>query len=65
MLNGTIMALIKDTDKAGYWKQNVIGFLHVMGQETEDKKFPVLMPGHGGLPSKTILASRVTWIDKA
>jgi hypothetical protein len=65
MLNGTIMALIKDTDKTGYWKQNVVGFLHVMGQENEDKKFPVLMPGHGDLPSKTILASRVTWVDKA
>jgi hypothetical protein len=64
MLATTIMAVIKDSDKAGYWKQNVLGFLHVLGPETEDRKFPVLMPAHGDLPSRTVLASPIFWQDK-
>jgi polyribonucleotide 5'-hydroxyl-kinase len=66
MLEGTIMAIVMQGPKSEMWKQNVIGFVHVvgMGNDVQVPQINVLKPNHEELPSRVMIVSRVKWENR-
>lgn len=57
-----IFAIIPQSAKNEMWKQNAIGFLHVL-KYTDEGQLEVLKPARAALPSSTIIASLIKWIN--
>ncbi|KAH0791852.1 protein CLP1 [Histomonas meleagridis] len=59
-LENCILALVGNSTKNEMWKQNALGFLHVINF-TEEGQLNVLKPARTALPSSTIIASLIKW----
>ena len=58
----SILAVVNPAARSDLWKQNVIGFLHVVEMHEKGNQMNVLKPSHEPIPSKVFLVSNALMI---